>query len=59
MTPEDIQKLKDFLATRGAYIYMTDNHPTIHSNRFCSWEELSEHAQDQMVETFKRKGTLL
>lgn len=29
------------------YTYHIDNHPTIHSNRFPSWSELSEETKDQ------------
>jgi hypothetical protein len=32
---------------KALYNKETDNHPTIHCNRFPSWEELSESEKDE------------
>lgn len=45
--------LMDEFAAKGRYIAHTDNHPTIHSNRFPTWDELSEEAKDE----WRRKAT--
>ena len=34
-----------------AYTYFTDTHPTIHSNRFASWRELSAERKQYWQET--------
>lgn len=43
---------------KKAYEYMTDNHPTIHSNRFASWSELSQDSKDRYIEEYKRTGKI-
>ncbi len=41
-SPEDSDK-----AARDAYYHMTDNDPKIHSNRFPTWDELSEEEREK------------
>jgi hypothetical protein len=52
---EEILQLReiDKLAKR-LYNEYTDNHPIIHSNRFPSWEELTENTRDEWVERAHR-----
>ena len=39
---------------RAYYGYLSGNHPTIHCNRFPSWEEISRHARVKWTKRFKR-----
>ncbi len=49
---------RDWHSTMKAYEEMTNNHPTIHSNRFPSWRELSTETQQEYIKEFKEKGKL-
>lgn len=42
------------LGTKAYYNQMTDNHPTIHSNRFPCWEELTSEQKSQWREQYRR-----
>jgi hypothetical protein len=43
---------------REAYTRYTDNHPTIHCNRFPPWDELSQKNKDIWREAVRRQNEL-
>lgn len=52
---EAFQEVIDEISIKDYYNQMTDNHPTIHCNRFPSWSELTDSQKAQWREQYKRE----
>lgn len=52
---EAFNQVIEGLGVKAYYNQMTENHPTIHSNRFPSWEELTGEQKTQWRDQYRRK----
>lgn len=49
-----IKKIDYEAVAKSLYMHYTDNHPTIHCNRFPSWEELDEKSKQPWIEEARK-----